>query len=329
MSKIFQEAPPEVIIHPLPRNAKYITARFEDTLCLAAWMPKDIYKVVERSRQSSDSFFEEYCSECERNCYEYLEEYRDEDGEVDWDEVGPHCDVYNEGYYGQDCPLGYSKQVQEYQFDVCEMTFEIYLKYRVSTSRDSDSIQYERNSRYTRMADSAYLCGSKVNETENVIQMTETYLPSNVFGYDDEPGAICWGVIEPPKTLRGIESNFFATKFNNDLTRIHKFYENSNEVNRRSNFDSTHHMILINNEGAEHKMDTLVIVDAEKHINAFFTLLCAGFKPQSEAPHVMLIPAREVELHREGMTFNGYLTQPDDLGKEWFISQDNRLVGQV
>jgi hypothetical protein len=72
-----------------------------------------------------------------------------------------------------------------------------------------------------------------------------------------------------------------------------------------------------------------VIVDAEMHVNAFFTLLCAGFKPTQDAPHVMLIPAKDTVLERNGMKFNGYLTISDQLNKQWFISENFELVGQV
>lgn len=333
MSAIFQEAPPKVKIHPLPRRAKYVTFSFDDTLCLTAWMPNGLYDVTGDSMESKETFEEEHCRGCERNCESFLDEYRDEEsGEIDWDEVGPHCDVYNEGYYGQDCPLGYTRDLTHHQFNVAEIAFEIRLSYRPSTSRNRQTRERSSRERYSKFADSAYMCASKVIDSK--LYRAERYLPANVFGYNDSPGVICWGRIEAPKTLRGIESNFFATPFNNDLTRIDQFEGNSSRVDNMAGNDDSYYQdrqskVIINNEDAENPLDTLVIVDAEQNVHAFFSLLCAGFQPEEQAPHMMLIPARETELNREGMTFRGYLTKPDDLGKEWFISEDALLVGQI
>lgn len=325
MGKIFQDTPPEVIVHPLPKQAKYFTYNFSDSFYLTAWMPKDIYQVYLKSKESNDSFFERNCSDCERNCSSFLDQYRDEYGEIDWEEVGPHCDVYDEGYYGQECPEGNTLEEYDYDFTVCEMAFRIGLTYRTNKKH--------KINRYFKSYDSAFLCASKLTE-DGILLTSETKLPSNVFGYDDEPGLICWGRVRTPDTLRGIESSFFSSDFNNDLTKIPKFFDNVNQVHSDSGYPGSYsenerEFLLYNNESSEHKVDTLVIVDADLHVDAFFTFLCAGFNPSKDAPHVMLIPAIETVVTKNGMTFNGYITIPDELGKHWFIHKDGVVLGQV
>lgn len=324
MSKIFQDTPTSVIVHPLPKNAKYITYQIEDYLKLTAWMLDNYYHVSQDLSQGNDEFYYNYCEECERNCSDFIYSREDEDGEIDWSEVPggeeDHCYVYDNGYNGQYCPRGFEKQSDRVEFSVSNMAFQI---------------QLIPNS-YVKYADTAFLCGSKVEDGKFLT--TDYRLASNVFGTDRHPGAICWGSGNtPPSNLRGIELQFFSTPFNNDLVPLNQFSDNVDYIQDLLDdgmFDTSDnkkpHNLIYNNMSSEVEIDTLIIVDADKHIPAFFTLLTAGFKSIEDAPHMMLIPARETEIEKNGMKFIGYETIPDDTGRKWFISRENNyLVGQI
>jgi len=75
--------------------------------------------------------------------------------------------------------------------------------------------------------------------------------------------------------------------------------------------------------------DQLIMVDAEKNKTAFFHLLTAGYKSLSKAPHIMILPVKESTIHKNGNVFEGYLTDEDSVGKQWFITTDGLLIGQV
>lgn len=331
MSAIIQIHPPKVNIHPLPQKAKYISYNFQEVLSITAWMPSDIYHVNYNDTMDTDTFYETYCSRCERNDIHsaFFDDFLDEDGEINWELVEDHCNIQDDGYYGQECPLGFKQREENYNFSVCEMAFKIYLDYRKPKVQSDDGYgRYMKINPY----DSAALSASTVNE-RGELSSTSYLIPSNVFGSSSDPQQICWGSVSEPDNLRAIASNFYAAEFNNDLLPVNAFYRNSIITRDRkdnNNFIRRHkERVIIDNTSNGHMMDNLVIVDAELNVNAFFTLLCAGFQPEEDAPHVMLIPARETMLVRNGTSFWGYLTIPDALNKEWFISEDNLLIGQV
>lgn len=331
MSAIFQTTPPQVKVHPLPIRAKYISYGFTDTLEITAWMPDNIYHVDSEYEQSVDEFYHENCVGCSRNTEEYLQQYMDDEGNVDWDEVGDHCDVYNKGYTGQRCDYGCVKGKESYNFNVCQMAFKIHLSHLNPINKEFSNYTDDRYFKTTPY-DGAFLCGSKVNDL-GVLMTTSKRLPSNVFGYNNEPGAICWGTVKDPQTLRAIETSFFTAESNNDLVSIREFHLNSSTIETLSKREDMYRLyddnVIIDNTRSSVPMDTLVIVDAEMHVNAFFTLLCAGYTPAVGASHVMLIAARETMLERNGAFFQGYLTAPDSMGHEWFVSQDCLLIGRV
>lgn len=322
MSKIFQQSPTRVIVHHLPKDAMYFTYRFDDLLNISAWMPENRYHIEQKTHETDDDFYYRYCEECERNCSDFLNEYENDDGEIDWDEIpggeNGHCYVYDNGYDGQHCPRGFVHEHSEFVFDVSHMVFEVKLNSRT----------------YYKTSDTAFLCGSRVVNSK--FENTETRLAANVFGSDTYPGHICWGGgNSPPETLREIEVQFFSTKFNSDLLPLNQFPENVKRIQSfidegRFSSNSNYHLLYDNRNSDNGPMDSLIIVDAELHIPAFFSLLTAGFKPLELKPHMMLIPAKETEIVKNGMTFRGYETIPDSLGKSWFISlEDKYLVGQI
>ena len=320
MSVIFQTTPPSVRIHTLPKNSAFISYRVEDSLTLSAWMPDKFQTIKQETRYSSDDFYHDYCEECHRCCYQYLEQFSDEDGEVDWSEVPGgyegHCNVYDDGYQGQSCPEGHQAGSQDIEFDVANMVFEIKLNHLGEPPR------------YNVQNDSAYLRAAQL--VDGHIFNTPMRSASNVFGYDGHPEGICWGANERPDNLREIVTNYFLTPFNNDLTSLSTFQNNCGDLR----YDVTTDRRTRNRNDlflcyGEDVADAVLIVDAELDVNAFFTLLSAGFKSLPEAPHVMLVPVKEASIEKNGVNFQGYQTVPDAVSKNWFVTMDGLLVGQI
>jgi len=82
MSAIFPTTPPEGTLHFIPKNAEFISYRIDDNLVISAWMPNGFYTVEANFSDDNDTFFDNHCEGCERNCNSFLEDYLDEDGEV-------------------------------------------------------------------------------------------------------------------------------------------------------------------------------------------------------------------------------------------------------
>jgi hypothetical protein len=87
MSAIFPITPPTVHIHNLPKNSHFISYRVDDDLTISAWMPNGFHTIYQERDMSYDDFYHRHCDGCERNCYAFLDEYLDEDGEVVWDDI--------------------------------------------------------------------------------------------------------------------------------------------------------------------------------------------------------------------------------------------------
>lgn len=318
-SHIFPQAPSVVKIHPLPKKAEFFTYTLNDYLTISAWMPDGFEEVHQQTRSSPSRFYDNHCSDCERNCANFLNQYEDENGDIDWDEVPSgrdHCFVYQEGYSGQYCPEGYVMEDYNIDIKVSNMVFDIDL-----------SIYRESLGRFYKTGDSAYLCAGY--EEDGEINVTEVLMASNVFGSEDYPEGICWGNNQRPETLREIVTQYFSTPFNNDLTNINAFAENCDSIRNYVDYgafdvDSKYTYIC---SGAE--ADTFLFLDAENDVTSFFTFLCAGFKPLEKTPHIMIVPAKEATIEKNGGRYQGYRTIPDDVGKRWFVSQEGLLIGQI
>jgi hypothetical protein len=179
--------------------------------------------------------------------------------------------------------------------------------------------------RFSVLWDSAYLCAGDVNEYGN-FKSTAITMAANVFGTEDNVEKICWGGNTPPDNLREIVTEYFTTPFNNDLTPIYVFEENSSNIRSlaiRGNFYKCDDTLL-----AQDSPESMALVDAEKNVTAFFHLLAAGFTSLPEAPHVMIIPLYERTINVNGNSYNGYVTKQDTVGKQWFFSTDGQLIGQ-
>ena len=318
MSHVFQTTPPSVYTHILPRRASFFSYRVQDSLSISAWMPDNFATVEQDIIMTNDGFYREYCQDCERNCYQFLQEYTDENDEVDWDSIpNGHCHVYDDGYSGQTCPEGHEKEEVSMKLDLSDMVFTIKLN-------DSFPNFLEK------VGDTAYLASGYVDESGKIWK-TRNLQASNVFGTNLHPDGVCWGRTHVPTTLREIVTNYVSTPFNNDLLKLDAFENNCDILREEKSLDEfsicdacNDHKFLCNGDEA----DALIVVHAENNIPAFFTFLSAGFKSLEELPHIMLIPAKEAVVTNNGSTYEGYLTIPDAVGMMWFVSKDNQVVGQ-
>lgn len=316
MSVIFPTTPAKVKLHNLPKNSEFVTYLANENLTISAWLPDEYHRIEQDNEITHDDFFHNHCDDCERNCYSFLDAYVDEEtGDVDWDnsDLQGHCNVYDEGYSGQPCPMGYEEESEVLEFDTSPMVFEVILSH------------IGESERFSILWDSAYLCAGNVDES-GVFRSTDVAMAANVFGSESDVEKICWGGNTPPDNLREIVTDYFSTPFNNDLTPIYVFRENINTVRNsayRKNFYSSDDKVL-----AQDSPDTLALVDAERDVTAFFHLLAAGYKPLPEAPHIMIIPLYERTIQVNNNSYNGYVTNNDSVGKQWFFSTDGELIGQ-
>jgi hypothetical protein len=325
MAIIFPQNPPKVTIHLLPKEADFISYLVQggEYLTLRAWMPAGISSVELRksSTDQNNSFYEYNCDGCYRNCESFLEEYRDEDTEeIDYDHpyLQRHCHVFEEGYYGQYCPEGNEIDFDEtFEFDISNMVFEVRLPY------------LRNEERFLVEATNAHLRAGKYNQEENVIYSTYGYQAANVHAsyLGSHLGEVCWGNNSYPENLRECAFIYYNSRFNNDLLPLSQFQEHSSHLfNKRG--DDYHY----NEDGHQYLCkgaDALILIDAESDIQAFFTMLSAGFKPIPDAPHIMMLPVKEVNLEKNGGVFFGFETEKDSVGLSWFISSQGPILGQI
>lgn len=311
-SVIFPQTPAKLNIHKTPKSAQFLAYRVTDVLTLTAWMPNGFASVNQEGRSDNDRFYQTNCMECERNCAEFLDDYRDEYGDIQWEDVPHgHCDVYNEGYYGQDCPMGYVPEPHVINFPIANMVFEIDLSYIGNSPR------------FSRRGDSAYLCKGVVDSETNEIYSTELRMAANVFGSSDNVEGICWGGNNRPNNLQSIVASYISSPFNNDLLNIPSFEQNCRQTVLDDDFVPAEEKYIC--EG----VDAVALLDVEKDLQAFFTFLVAGFNSLPEAPHIMIVPMNNDTIEMGGQTYMGYKTLPDAVGRQWFITYDGDLLGQV
>lgn len=324
MSVIFPTEPAKVNLHMLPKGSEMITYNVKDAINISAWMPEGFETINHIGTSTNDDFYHNFCEDCHRNCYHFLSEYEDEDGDVDWDnpDLDGHCNVYDDGYHGQSCPQGYSQEDEEIFFEVSNMVFTISLNHLGEPPR------------FNRVADTAYLQAGRVGEDGN-LEATSIRMASNVFGGEEYPEGICWGYNRKPDNLREIVLDYFNAPFNNDLVSVSGFKENCNNVDydKSGDYYYAENLLHKNERHLVSGADALMLIDAELHIQAFYTMLMAGFRPLPEAPHVMMIPLDEYEFVRDDTVYRGYKTKEDAVGKVWYIHpnglEEGIIVGQL
>lgn len=300
----------------LPSGAEFFSYSVNENLIIKAWMPDGYSKINQHNSMSCDDFYNEFCEECERNCYTYLKDFMDDDNEIDWTEIpggeSEHCYVYEEGYSGQYCPRGFVMEDTKIDFKIPNMVFQIGLNYKTGLfGVESDSARLR--------------AGVIINDQ---VYATNSYQASNVFGDSTVIDNICWGGNNAPNTLKGIVETYFNSPFNNDLLPITKFEENCRnllaDVNVGNFSLSKDNFICYGTQA-----DALILVHAEENKDAFFTLLSAGFKPLESLQCVIAIPILKTVVEKELALYSGYITLPDSVGKSWFLTEDGLLVGQV
>jgi hypothetical protein len=302
-SILFSDSPSNGNLHLLPEKTTAISYNITpDRLYLAAHMEDNFAKVDQVNPNLPNVFNEFYAQNC-YNC-RHVNNNRCES-------------VRQVGFNEQTvCPKGLTApEPQKVTFDVAPTVFQMCLDIK------------SRKNRFKAVSENqkAFLQATRV--TNKRIKFSRKRMPlSNTWSSGN---TICWGRNEQPKSLKSIVKLFFDTPFNNDLTKIHEFMYNNLEVKEdiiNDNFFKTYaHSYKFITE----KADALFMLHAEDNISAFFWMISAGFKPIKEANYIMLIPLRETTLEHEGVSYPGFLTLPDSCGKEWFVTKNGELIGQL
>lgn len=323
MSAIFPTSPANVQFHLIPNDAKMITYRVTDYLVLSAWMPNGYHTMNQKSRMSNNQFFRAFCDGCIRNCYDFLEEFRDGDGVLPDEISQSHCFVYDEGYHGQHCPEDYVKEERDIAFKISDMVFESRLNYIGELPR------------FSVAEDRARLQAGMISPSGELLA-TDKYMAANVFGDESYPSNICWGNNPRPTNLRELVTEYFNTPFNNDLLPIRRFKEFSEELDYKRDSLEAYSSYNVNSEEkllCESGYDAIMTLDAENDVTAFFTMLMAGYKNLEKAPHIILVPMVKTEFMKNGNTYVGYKTVEDDVQKTWYVHPTSIgrgiLVGQI
>lgn len=325
MSIIFPIQPAKVHVHPLPSAANFISYRNSgDALALKAWMPSGIatFKYYDkRSRNSINEQFNMYhCRKCPRGTMRYYRETYPEDYYVDDDfyprlyRDGLECSVPYYGYKGQHCPLG--KTVEEIKWDpdqivsISDTTIEIYLTRSLSVSTTAG------------LTGSATLRSGEVRDC--LIYRTDEFRSGNC--YDE--GTICWGNNTYPETLREMVDTYLYSRFNHDLTGLDRYKKNCEKLEElkkdKSNYRPTSYDKFLC-QG----YNNLMIINGEEDVQAFFTMTMAGYEPIPELSQYMLIPMDTCTIAKDDNYYLGYKTEPDAVGRSWYVSAEGFLIGQL
>jgi hypothetical protein len=302
-SLLFSETPAKGSLHLLPRNTTAISYNYSpDQLLLAAHLEDNCAKVDQLNpadRSACDVFFNENCYNCTHD-------------------NGRRCrSVQESGFNFQTvCPRGLEIPTSDkVEFDVAPAIFHCYLK-------------LSQGERFQSYNSKAFLQGTTVSNKR--IKLSRNRKPmANTWGRSNEDFKICWGGNYPPKSLRGMVKLFFDSPFNNDLVKIRDFVANNQVVKNDIQSDNYFRTYATRYTFITEKADALFLLHAEDNVAAFFWMLAAGFKPLKNANHLMLLPVMETQLEHEGVTYPGYLTQKDSCNKEWFITKNGDLIGQL
>lgn len=340
MNPIFPSEPAKVNIHLLPSKAEFISYSLNsETLDIRAWMPANYSEFVnsESKTQQYNDFFRSHCDSCHRNGRSYfVEKYPelfDEDGDIisynegdsffiGAEQTQSECSVWWRGFRGQFCLEGNEFSSTDIELKkISNMVFDIKLKYRGPSPRFEKV--YKGDNAHLK---AGYFENGEIYETislpaSNVYSNSENLAES---GY--KYGPICWGGVNTPNNLRMIVDSYFQSNFNNDLLRISSFSSNIDQLESEKKdhkYKKSNHNFICSG------YDALILIDADQNVQAFFTMLMAGFTSIPEAPHVMLVPAKTSTIQKGDSMYFGYTTQKDAVGREWYISSEGYLIGQL
>lgn len=336
MSIIFPTKPAPVAIQNLPTKAEFISYRIQEGyLKIKAWM-KDGMGVVQTSEDERDTynvFYNRYCDYCERITQDYFyDNYRKDNDEIDYErayEAG-ECMVCYEGYGGQDCPKGYElSSTIPNRIELKNLVFEgsfFLTEKQYLSGRDEDGEKiWETVERFKPFSFNVHLCKGDFDEDNNILHTFKRPC-SNVHCDYEAPsvGKVCWGDYDTPRNIREAVSVFTTSKFNNDIINIETFIVGISDVENQTAFiKSKDDNFLCAG------YDALMMLDGESDRQAFYTMLMAGFKSLPDAPHIMLIPLEQATIRKNDEFYFGYLTKPDSVGRQWYISSENYLIGQM
>jgi hypothetical protein len=301
-SVLFSESPAKGNLHLLPQQTAAISYTFTpDRLFLAAHMEENFAKVDQvdpSSRSDYDDFYRANCHNCTH-------------------ENGRRCRWVSDYGIGPDtvCPKGLTLPEEQWvTFDVAPTVFQIGLNIK---SRDQRfQVSPDRQS--------AFLQATQVSNNRIKFSRQRKHLANTHSSH-----SICWGNNEKPKSLKSMVKLFFETPFNNDLTKIREFVRNNEIVKTDITADNFFRTYAQNYNFIAEKADALFMLHAEDNVAAFFWMISAGFKPIKDAKYMMLLPLRETVLEHEGVKYPGYLTMADSCKKEWFVTKNGELIGQL
>jgi hypothetical protein len=338
MSIIFPTEPALISVQNLPTKAEFISYRIQEGyLKIKAWM-KDGMGTLEYEDNESDvnnAFFADNCEDCERCRYSYYSEhYYDEDiDEVDNDAAiaAGECMVYFDGYDGQPCPKGYKipDNSENDKIVLNNLVFEgifFLTQKQFSSGRDQEGWRICGTvERFKPFNFNVHVCKGVLDEEDNILH-TYKRPCANVHCDRDTPsvGNVCWGDNDYPNNIREAVSVFTSSEFNSDIINVNTFIEGLGDVD----------CAKPQNKSKEDKFlcsgyDALMMLDGERDRQAFYTMLMAGYKSLPEAPHIMLIPLEQATIQRGDNFYFGYLTKPDSVGRQWYVSSENYLIGQM
>jgi hypothetical protein len=354
MSAIFPTEPAKVHIHSLPTQSEFISYQVQpDMIRLKAWMPNGFarFKVANSETQRINCFYESNCIGCRRNSRQYImDTYPDivEDGpygiDINWNAYEKiardpninECSVFYAGWqrpfrhWVGTCPEGnvYDESDNDADYvSVSNMVFECHI------SHNNKDLLFEK------INDTAYLCAGKVDDNNQVVA-TKKLSVSNVYGGEWGSylgGPICWGSVTTsdnqydytrPRNLREISTSYFSSQTNNDLLNLQSFASNCEDMRKHSS-RKTSFKKLENDTFLCAGYDTLIMISADTDVQAFFTMLMAGFKPLPQLPHVMIVPARTSSIQRGDDLYLGFVTMEDSVGRQWYVSTEGYLIGQL
>ena len=302
-SVLFSDSPAKGNLHLLPEKTTAISYTYtSDRLFLAAHMEDNFAKVDQVIPHSSvvyNDFYTENCHRCVhdngRRCYSVRE-------------YGVNHDT--------ECSKGLTfPEPEKVTFDVAPSVFQIGLDINSRDHRFRSTNDHQK-----AFLQATQVVNNRIKFSRNRKSLANTWRSEN---------KICWGRNERPKSLKSMVKLFFDTPFNNDLTTIHEFVSNNETVKndiKDGNFFKTY---AANFKFIAEKADALFMLHAEDNISAFFWMISAGFKPLKEANYMMLLPLRETILEHEGVKYPGYLTMHDSCKKEWFVTKNGELIGQL
>lgn len=227
------------------------------------------------------------------------------------------CEPVQQSGFGPQsvCPKGLAlPEPERVSFVVAPTVFQLSLHIKSRENRFQSTNEYQK-----AFLQATQVVKNRIKFSRNRKSLANTHSSNQ----------ICWGRNEQPKSLKSMVKLFFDSPFNNDLTKIRDFVLN-NEIVKKDvndgNFFSTYSQ---NYNFIAEKADALFMLHAEDNISAFFWMISAGFKPIKEARYLMILPLRETVFEHEGVSYPGYLTMNDSCKKEWFVTKNGELIGQL